>query len=118
LFSCLSENGPPEEHPQLTQQALKSPELLELRIKATPDLGAQLIHPPHLARENIVIYRKQSRLLYRSKFPMPMDCTAFSAAFLVRFLVYLAKKNLVAIRTKIEPLVDLTFLMVFELQFN
>jgi hypothetical protein len=51
LFSCLSENGPPEEHPQLTQQALKSPKLLELRIKAAPDLGAQLIHPPHLTRE-------------------------------------------------------------------
>jgi hypothetical protein len=69
LSSCLSENGPPEEHPQLTQQALKSPDLLELRIKAAPDLGAQLIHPPHLAREYIAIYRNQSRLLCRWKFP-------------------------------------------------
>jgi hypothetical protein len=91
LFSCLSENGPPEEHPQLTQQALESPELLELRIKAAPNLGAQLIHPPHLAREYIVIYRNQSRLLCRWKFPMPNEFTAFSAAHLVRFSEYLAK---------------------------
>jgi hypothetical protein len=64
---------------------LKSPDLLELRVKATPDLGAQLIHPPHLAREFIVMYRNQSRLLCHLKCSMPMDFTAFSIAYFVDF---------------------------------
>jgi hypothetical protein len=85
LFSCLSENGPPEEHPQLTQQALKFPKLLELCIKAVPDLGAQLIHPPHLAREYKVIYRNQSTFVPLEIPNAQINFTAFSAAYFVRF---------------------------------